>query len=216
MNVAAATKQDHTIHVDRDESWRFIRAAKFAADHASTDNGRPILNAIEISITKDNPAMVQLVATDSYRLAVVECSFITQDSLDARDDVSVAVDAKQLASALPTKSKIHDFGLRLIIGPDGVTINNETTVHLPNVEGVYPNWKSLLTPWTENVRGHEAFAVNPQLMGKIMTSFHRVRDRSDNPVTILTGMSPLKPIGMELNLELLNVKSLLMPVRIAS
>ena len=197
----------------KDEAWQFVRAAKFAAQHASTDYARPIITTVQITMFHDE-LKVRFVGTDSYKLAMVETWFL-EAAPPIDKDITVLIDAKQLLNILPTKSKLTSV-VSIIIDDAGLTFQNETTNFLPAQEGQYPGVAGLMTPWHGRLEGTDIYAVNPTHMAKIMTCFKQIADRSEAPVKVIQ-QDRMRPIGFEMDqLDLMNVKSLLMPVRITS
>ena len=113
-----------------------------AAVAAGKDNGRPVLAAIELSAT-DTGAMA--VATDSYRLAVVESGRVISGT------GSALLPAKELGAAVTGMTKALGKAASttataiLTVAGNGWTLDYPgATVTGYTVQGTYPAWRELI------------------------------------------------------------------------
>ena len=210
MTLTTAPAPCH-LEFTREEGQRFVKAAKFTASFASTDYARPVITTVAIRAEGNE---IEMVATNSYMLGFTKTSFIMDRELPLTEFL---VDAKALAGALPTVTKVEQ-GMSVVLG-DGLTISNGLTTHINQEEGNYPNWRSLMSPWTEGDHG-SLWCANPKYMAQIFKAFATARGTKDETaVEVIPGGPPkqgshiLKPIGFEMPMEMCTFKGLLMPVR---
>jgi DNA polymerase-3 subunit beta len=121
-------------------------ALERAAVCASTDEARPILTAVALFIEKGSP-MLQVVATDSYRLGVVEVPLAGEPDAPERPMLVPASVAKALARRLKgergrvTILRDEDPGGR---DQRAVFSFARTDWWVRTIEGEFPNWHQVM------------------------------------------------------------------------
>lgn len=128
------------VNADQEVSFPFDTFAsmvKSTAKTTSRDESHPVLTGILIS---QSGASLKMVATDSYRLAVAE---VTLDSIPPREfEAVISGSFLQDITALPSSS--DPIVLALNENQIVVTYNNATFINR-RIEGVFPNYKQLLS-----------------------------------------------------------------------
>jgi DNA polymerase III subunit beta len=151
---------------------------------ASSDEARPVLTCVALFFRKD-PAAIEVVATDSYRLGVaqipVEAGFCVSDGpmlVPARAvrllakqlkgaEAAVQVRALEASGVEPSRASRIAFSL-----PDA-----EWTVR--TVEGEFPNWKQVVP----NPEGG-SFEFDPQELASALRAAMSVRSTTGAPVRL--------------------------------
>jgi DNA polymerase-3 subunit beta len=166
------------------EAWAVANAFERVALCASSDEARPVLTCAALFFRED-PAVLEVVATDSYRLGVaqipVEAGFRVSDGPLLVPARAVRLLAKQLKGAgsavqvraleasgvEPSRASRIAFSL-----PDA-----EWTVR--TVEGEFPNWKQVVP----NPEGG-SFEFDPQELGSALRAATSVRSTMGAPVRL--------------------------------
>ncbi|MFN3008770.1 hypothetical protein [Mycolicibacterium wolinskyi] len=177
---------------------------------ASTDRTRPVLNAIKITVEKDE---VVAVATDGYILSEIRESM--QDiedfpnidgSTDAKETLLQSSTADAVAKAikkhkhLPILSYAH-------VGSDGVTVTDlEHTQNFNDhpIEGSFPDYKQLI-PNTDEAK--VVVTVNPKLLVQLLKIF------KDEQSITLEVHDKLKPVVFRNEGSEHDIMGVLMPLK---
>jgi DNA polymerase-3 subunit beta len=117
-----------------------------AATHASRDGGgeRPILTGVRLEATGKKATVV---ATDSYRLAIVDAENLFAEDCDLLLPATAMHYAVQGFGRNSDEGvMIEDYGHHVVVVRDGERWS------IRKIEGTYPNWQQLLP-------GHPAFTV---------------------------------------------------------
>jgi len=154
---------------------------------ASSDEARPVLACVALFFRED-PAAIEVVATDSYRLGVaqipVEAGFRVSDSPLLVPARAVRLLAKQLKGdegavqvrALEASGGDASRASRIAFSvPDA-----EWTVR--TVEGEFPNWKQVVP----NPEGG-SFEFDPEELGSALRAATSVRSTTGAPVRLTLG-----------------------------
>lgn len=114
----------------------FSSMVKKVSRVVSRDETRPVLTGILITVEAD---MVKMVATDSYRLAIVDATLETP----AKEDFEVVVSGSFLSDIASLPKSEQDISLAFSENQIVVTYQNIEFVNR-RIEGTYPNYKQLL------------------------------------------------------------------------
>lgn len=188
----------------------FVEAASFA----SSDDLRPILAAVKID--RDNAGNLRLIATDSYKLAVITTT------IDAPEGLMLLVNAKEVAAIGKELGKLkpafkygNDELEQNVLSFDEGSMLAETatwTRSAGSVFGTFPNW--------EQVCPNDVIvpdAMFPHLSSVHLAAFTKVRfggSASDKGFALeITTRGKLKPTTFTGSADGISFFGLLMPVR---
>lgn len=182
------------------------KAVRAIAPWASKDLSRGIITSVKIDLL---PGAYRLVATDSYRLAVIE------GKRQGDGEASLTIDANALADQLKASD---DY---LVIDTDTMTAyagkrgeaepteyleqhkeDHRAIIKLREVEGHFPEWQKLI-PEEQNATTTETVAVNPgyledagklvkTIAGRMKTSLHICLQSPTKPVLFWSDINHLQ------------------------
>lgn len=193
------------------------KAVRAIAPWASKDLSRGIITSIKIDIL---PGAYRLVATDSYRLAVIE------GKRQGDGEASLTIDGRTLADQLKASD---DY---LVIDTDALTAfagkrepsepidyleqhkeDHRAIIKLREVDGCFPNWKQLI-PGEQQTTTTETVSVNPWYLEDAGKLVKTIAGQMKVPLHICL-QSPTKPVLLWSDINHLQIlaRIVVMPVR---
>lgn len=193
------------------------KAVRAIAPWASKDLSRRIITSIKIDIL---PGAYRLVATDSYRLAVIE------GKRQGDGEASLTIDGSALADQLKASD---DY---LVIDTETMTAyagkrepsepidyleqhkeDHRAIIKLREVEGRFPDWKKLI-PDEQQTTTTETVSVNPGYLEDAGKLVKTIAGRMKVPLHICL-QSPTKPVLLWSDINHLQIlaRMVVMPVR---
>lgn len=193
------------------------KAVRAIVPWASKDLSRGIITSIKIDIL---PGAYRLVATDSYRLAVIE------GKRQGDGEASLTIDGSALADQLKASD---DY---LVIDTDAMTAfagkrepsepmnyleqhkeDHRAIIKMREVDGHFPDWKQLI-PGEQQTTTTETVSVNPGYLEDAGKLVKTIAGRMKVPLHICL-QSPTKPVLLWSDINHLQIlaRMVVMPVR---
>lgn len=193
------------------------KAVIAAAGWASKDKSRQVITGLKMDLFSES---YRIVATDSYRLVVIE------GKCHGEGEASILIDAKSLADQLKKSdnyliidadSMVAHAGKSNTPGDLDLLLRHEhrVSVGLRRVDGKYPDWKKLIPESLPKEVNKDGFILNASYLGSAGSLVTDITGARMSAPVHVSSESPTKPVYAWANLNELaiSVQMVIMPCR---